>query len=535
MDTSSDFIRPEFLNILFFQQKNLVIFPYIDLKHLHTLEIYTVGYNIIDLESTALNNLKEIIEFESTNSYSQNPTLYFIYNVDRKNVKELMELNGIRCVINSNENISDLINGTKFIFFNKKNNQFLNYENDNSELEFENHLISASQDEEILLEKIHEIKMAASRIFRELNQKNNLDRLSDILQEFDQKYWDPILQFTRLYYDINIPNISKIKSKKQKILKDFSKEYELLISNNKPIGKEFIQLLHEYRSKKVNPHHLKLEELYNPLKLYNYLRNHHWKNGIPKDFISEWIQMKISGYKFNESDQEDFKIILKMLELYPDSSLLDHKNPLSSLESKKHSKIIPSLYNEWDKFKLWLVRCINDIEAILEKNNTFPEDQSYLMKNFLEIINLITIKPPFKSKEREFNNNLLLVDISNLLNMDKDENDKIKVNNIQKVRDVIISIGYTPRMIADASMRHHIDDDDKYKEFIEKKIILQAPAGTEADEYILEIAKVEKSRFLTNDMFEKYWKEFGKDWIFQNRLTCLFFNGKFIIRNNIKR
>ena len=69
MDTGIDFLQPEFLNILFFEQKNLVIYPYVDLKHLRTLEIFTTGYNVVDLESTALYNLKEIIEFEA-NSYS---------------------------------------------------------------------------------------------------------------------------------------------------------------------------------------------------------------------------------------------------------------------------------------------------------------------------------------------------------------------------------------------------------------------------------------------------------------------------------
>ena len=89
-DTGFDFIQPEFLNILFFQQKNLVIFPYVDLKHLHTLELFTAGYNVVDLESTALYNLKEIIEFGAGNSYSQNKSLYFIYNLDREKFDEII-------------------------------------------------------------------------------------------------------------------------------------------------------------------------------------------------------------------------------------------------------------------------------------------------------------------------------------------------------------------------------------------------------------------------------------------------------------
>jgi len=537
MDTGSDFIKPEFLNIIFFQQKNLVIFPYIDLKHLHALEIYTAGYNVIDLESTALNNLREIIEFEVNNSYSQNPTLFFIYNVDRGNVKKIMDLNGIRCIINSNEKISDLANGSKFIFFNKKSSQFLNYNLDDSELEFETYLISTSQDEEILLEKIHQIKIAASRIFRELNQNSSLEHLPDILIDYDKKYWDSILQFTSRYYDVNIPNISNVKFKQRKQLKDFLDEYEVLISTNKPIGKEFIQLLHEYRSKKVNPQHLELEELYNPLRLYNYLRNHHWKNEIPEDFISDWTQMKISGYKLTESDQSDFEIILKQIGAQLSPSLLAPQVPASPIITKNHTISIPSLHNEWGIYKQWVLDCLTDMEQLTSatlNNNFSPEFQSYLIKEFMDL-NYLIDSNSHQNRVKVNNFDLLLVDITNILNMDKNKNHKIKVDNIQKVGDAVTSLEHVPRMIADASMRHNVDDADLYEELVDDGIVIQSPAGIKADEYILEIAKVEKCKFLTNDKFEEYWKEFGKDWIFNNRLTCLFFNGKFIIRNNIKR
>ena len=138
MDTGLDFITPEFLDIVFFQQKNLVIYPYVDLKHLHYLELFTIGYNVVDLESTALHNLKDIIEFQTTIDYSQNPTLFFISNVDKTKIKEIMELDNIHCIINSNgkKELSELVNGSSFIFFNKKSSQFLNYTT-NSYLELE--------------------------------------------------------------------------------------------------------------------------------------------------------------------------------------------------------------------------------------------------------------------------------------------------------------------------------------------------------------------------------------------------------------
>ena len=50
------------------------------------------------------------------------------------------------------------------------------------------------------------------------------------------------------------------------------------------------------------------------------------------------------------------------------------------------------------------------------------------------------------------------MDITNILNEDKDMNGKLKVENIFKVRKAVQSLGYTPEMIADASMRYQLDN-----------------------------------------------------------------------------
>lgn len=400
MDTGIDLIRPEFLNIIFFQQKNLVIFPYIDLKHLHTLEIFTEGYNVVNLESTALNNLKEIIEFESSNSYSQTPTFFFIYNVNRENVKNLLHLNRIHCIINSNENVSDLANGNKFIFFNKKNGQFLNYDVDDLELEFESHLINVSQNQEILQEEIHKIKITASKLFRELNQDSSLNNFSEILKDYDKKYWNSIVQFTSHYYDINIPNISGIIPKPQKIAKDYSDEYETCVTTNKQIGKEFIQLLHEYRGKKVNSAHLELEELFNPQKLYRYLRNHHWKDGIPRDFIKEWYQMDISNYKLTESDELDFEIILNQLKI--PLQLIPTSNIISSSKEQEivySSEDIPSIYIEPKKFREWFYIRLSFLEKIVNKYNNISKGQKSIK---IHKISNTKIREMFSSADQIF-------------------------------------------------------------------------------------------------------------------------------------
>ena len=119
MDVDYDFITPEFLNLLFFQQKNLVIFPYVDLKHLRSLQIFAVGYDVVDIDSTVLNNLSEIIEYEAS-SYSQLPTFYFVLNPRTEEIEKLIDSPKVRCVINTKENVGNLANGDRFVFYNKK-------------------------------------------------------------------------------------------------------------------------------------------------------------------------------------------------------------------------------------------------------------------------------------------------------------------------------------------------------------------------------------------------------------------------------
>jgi hypothetical protein len=391
-DTGFDFIQPEFLNILFFQQKNLVIFPYVDLKHLHTLELFTAGYNVVDLESTALYNLKEIIEFGADNSYSQSKSLYFIYNLDREKLDEIMKLDGeFRSVLNINENISDLVDESRYIFYNKKNMQFLNYNKNENDLEFENYLISSSSNKAILQDKIQNIKTLATRIFVEINN-NTSDELPVILKDYDRKYWSRILDFVRNYFQIDIPDVyyKKCNSEHRFMiqkpfkntgkLQDFSNEYGLIISSSKHITREFIQLLHEYRSKRVNPGNLELEQLYNPQKLYDYLRNHHWKKGIPEDFIGDWVKMGITNYSLNANDITDFKSIFKNLKI-PKEAIIKvlhreeeefspHFGEVSINPVQDDYDDIPSIKN-YQIFKQWILKKLDNIEEIIRKNSTY--------------------------------------------------------------------------------------------------------------------------------------------------------------------
>jgi len=505
MDTGEDFVTPEFLDILFFQQKNLVIFPYVDLKHLHALEMFTAGYNVVDLESTALHDLRNILEFETTNTYSQNPTLYFIYNLDETKLRELMSINEIRCILNANENVSKLANGSQFVFYNKKSNQYLNYTP--SDLQFENYLISSSGSKTSLQDAIQGIKITASKIFEGLNQEDSTKFVFQLLSDFDPQYWQKILDFTANYFQVKVPKASELKGytypypshhKSKQDLKDYSHEYEILVSSNRTLGKEFIQLLHNWRNQHVDGSHLDLDILFNPLKLYNYLRNHRWKKGIPEKFLREWMEMNLSQYTLTERDIADFQAICTKLNL-PDPNL-----------PKSHPLINELMIN------------ITEINHEIPPVRNFPQFRRWIMHTLEEIESILNISSNKK-------NTRIVVDITNILYKDQDEDGNIKIKNLPSIRNSLITQGYNPYLIADASTQNKVDDKELYKEYLKKKLFKEAPAGRTADKFVLKHSQQWKCKFITNDRYREYWEEFGEEWVLSNRVTFMYTNGQLIL------
>jgi len=404
MDTEFDFITPEFLNLLFFQQKNLVIFPYVDLKHLRSLQVFAVGYDVVDIDSTVVHNLSEIIEYEAS-SYSQQPTFYFVLNPKTEEIERLIDSPKVRCVVNTHENVESLANGDRFVFYNKKSKTFLNYEPEKQDLSFERQLINCYPDKQLLLDEMIKIKSLATKIFLQLSESRNPDKLPRILRDYDQTYWDKILNFTRLYYDIEIPNFDRPKRQPRKNTssepeKDFSAEYDVIMKVNRKIGQKFIQLIHDYRFEKVNPANLEVPQLFYPKKLYNYLRNHHWEKGIPQDFVWEWVRAATADFSLTEDDHMEFQMMLIKLDLpyaLPEfdeerksehvmvsSSHFKHESPTQVVRKDKGPKTVPSPVKKneqvkkvvqvdsdsippvgsFREFKGWLLKKLGDLENI---------------------------------------------------------------------------------------------------------------------------------------------------------------------------
>ena len=70
--------------------------------------------------------------------------------------------------------------------------------------------------------------------------------------------------------------------------------------------------------------------------------------------------------------------------------------------------------------------------------------------------------------------------------------------NMEKLRQE----GYEPIVLADAALRHQIDDAGKYERMVDAGEIRQAPAGTDADYFILSFAREMDAGVVSNDRFK---------------------------------
>jgi hypothetical protein len=94
----------------------------------------------------------------------------------------------------------------------------------------------------------------------------------------------------------------------------------------------------------------------------------------------------------------------------------------------------------------------------------------------------------------------VIVDGSNVAH--STEGEKALLENIRVVREKLIEEGYEPVVLADAALRHQIDDETGFEELVESGTIKQAPAGTDADYFILSFARELDANIVSNDRFK---------------------------------
>ena len=102
--------------------------------------------------------------------------------------------------------------------------------------------------------------------------------------------------------------------------------------------------------------------------------------------------------------------------------------------------------------------------------------------------------------------NTVLVDGSNVAH--STEGEKPLIANLIAVRDKLKEEGLEPIIMADAALRHQIDDPAQYEQMVESGAIRQAPAGTDADYFILSFARELNATIVSNDRFRDRMSQF---------------------------
>ncbi len=112
-----------------------------------------------------------------------------------------------------------------------------------------------------------------------------------------------------------------------------------------------------------------------------------------------------------------------------------------------------------------------------------------------------------------------VVDGSNVALEEKTKDGRPKMENIAKMRKALEEQGYRPIIITDAKLKHEIDDPDQFQSFEDEGIIHQAPAGTQADYFVLITARLEDGIVISNDRYQDWQQEFP--WVEDRRIPFM--------------
>jgi len=94
---------------------------------------------------------------------------------------------------------------------------------------------------------------------------------------------------------------------------------------------------------------------------------------------------------------------------------------------------------------------------------------------------------------------LVLVDGSNVAH--SSEGGTARLANLLAVRAKLHEEGLDSVIVADAALRHQIDEPEQYERLVEEGVVRQAPAGTDADYFILSFAEELDASVVSNDRF----------------------------------
>jgi hypothetical protein len=113
------------------------------------------------------------------------------------------------------------------------------------------------------------------------------------------------------------------------------------------------------------------------------------------------------------------------------------------------------------------------------------------------------------------------------------EKGEARLENIRLICAKLKEEGLDPVVVVDAALRHQIDDDAGYEELVENGTIKQAPAGTDADYFILSFARELDAAVVSNDRFRDLVHSFPES--HERAIRFMIVNGEVVLERRAKR
>jgi len=126
---------------------------------------------------------------------------------------------------------------------------------------------------------------------------------------------------------------------------------------------------------------------------------------------------------------------------------------------------------------------------------------------------------------------LAIVDGSNVAH--STEGERPHLENIRLVCEKLREEGFEPVVVVDAALRHRIDDSREYEEQVEDGEIRQAPAGTDADYFILSFARELDGAVVSNDRFRDREDAFAD--VLERVIRFMIVDGEVVLERRVRR
>lgn len=133
--------------------------------------------------------------------------------------------------------------------------------------------------------------------------------------------------------------------------------------------------------------------------------------------------------------------------------------------------------------------------------------------------------------ERESHGKTVIVDGSNVAH--SSEGEVALLDNIRLVSEKLKEEGLEPVVLVDAALRHQIDKENEFEQLVEEGTIKQAPAGTDADYFILSFARELDADIVSNDRFRDRMDAFPETR--ERMIRYMIVNGEVVFERRNKR